>query len=261
MNYAPYLEFITDLAYRAGQISLGYFRRGVAAEYKADQTPVTAADRAVEEFLRREIARAYPKDGIVGEEFGEQRETSGRPVWIIDPIDGTKSFMRGVPLYGVLIGLEIEGEIRVGAAYYPGTDELLYAAEGMGTWCNGRRVRVSNIDRLDQAWVTYTTYHNFQKKRSQAVWERLAQAAYVFRGWSDAYGFLLVATGRTEAHLEPIMAVWDCGPFPIIFKEAGGYFGDWQGNAGHRHGEALACNATLLPSLLEILNSAKASQT
>lgn len=255
MNYAAYLEFVTDVAYRAGQISLGYFRRGVAAEYKEDNTPVTEADRAVETFLRREIERAYPDHAIIGEEFGEEAGDDGRPAWIIDPIDGTKSFMRGVPLYGVLIGLEIEGEVRVGAAYYPGTDELLYAAEGMGAWCNGRRVRVSQIGELSRACVTYTTYHNFHKKRSHAVWERLSQAAYMVRGWSDAYGLLLVASGRTEAHLEPIMAVWDCGPFPIIFKEAGGYFGDWRGNPGHRHGEALACNAALLPQLLEILNA------
>ncbi|MEJ5241848.1 MAG: inositol monophosphatase family protein [Anaerolineales bacterium] len=255
MNYAAYLEFVTEVAYRAGQISLGYFRRGVVAEYKEDNTPVTEADRAVEQFLRREIERAYPDHAIVGEEFGEQAGSDGRPAWIIDPIDGTKSFMRGVPLYAVLIGLEIDGEVRVGAAYYPGTDELLYAAEGMGAWCNGRRVRVSPIGELSRACVSYTTYHNFQKKRSQAVWERLSQAAYMLRGWSDAYGLLLVATGRTEAHLEPIMAVWDCGPFPVIFKEAGGYFGDWRGTPGHRHGEALACNAALLPQLLEILNT------
>lgn len=253
MDYAPLLEFAAELAYRAGQLSLGYFRAGVIAEYKADNTPVTAADRAVEEFLRREIARAYPDHAILGEEFGSGEAADGRPLWIIDPIDGTKSFMRGVPLYGVLLGLEIEGEVRVGAAYYPGTDELLYAAEGLGAWCNGRRARVSPVDRLERACVTYTTYHNFQKRRSQAVWERLSQAVYMLRGWSDAYGFLLVATGRTEAHLEPIMAVWDSGPFPVIFKEAGGYFGDWQGCSGHRHSEALACNAALLPQLLRLL--------
>jgi myo-inositol-1(or 4)-monophosphatase len=254
MNYAPYLEFVTDLAYRAGQISLGFFRRGISADYKADDTPVTAADRAVEEFLRQEIERAYPGYAIIGEEYGESQPQDGRPAWIVDPIDGTKSFMRGVPLYAVLIGLEIEGEVRVGAAYYPGTDEMLAAAEGMGAWWNGRRAHVSPLARLERACVTYTSYKNFPKR---STWDRLSQAVYMLRGWSDAYGLLLTATGRVEAHIEPVMAVWDCAPFPVIFKEAGGFFGDWDGTPGHRHGRALACNAALFPRLIEILKESE----
>ncbi len=258
MNYAPYLEFVTELAYRAGQISLGFFRRGISADYKADDTPVTAADRAVEEFLRREIERAYPGYAIIGEEYGESQPQDGRPAWIVDPIDGTKSFMRGVPLYAVLIGLEIEGEVRVGAAYYPGTDEMLAAAEGMGAWWNGRRARVSTVSQLERACITYTSYKNFENR---SLWDRLSQAVYMFRGWSDAYGFLLTATGRVEAHIEPIMAIWDCAPFPIIFKEAGGFFGNWDGTPGHRYGRALACNAVLLPTLLEILSEDESSNS
>src|SRR5512143_2904475 len=124
MELSTYLQFATDLAYRAGRLTLGYFNIGLRPDFKADDTPVTVADRAAEQFIRSEVEKAYPAHGIVGEEFGE--DASGNQFrWIIDPIDGTKSFMRGVPLYGVLLGLEIEGKIRVGAAYYPGTDEML----------------------------------------------------------------------------------------------------------------------------------------
>src|SRR5512140_686948 len=157
MNLKPYLEFTADIAYRAGRITLGYFNVGVRPDYKSDDTPVTAADRAAETFIRGEIEKNYPTHAIVGEEFGESAGQGNTFRWIIDPIDGTKSFMRGVPLYGVLIGLEIDGIIRVGAAYFPGTDEMLCAAEGEGAWWNGRRAHVSQEASLARAWVCYTS--------------------------------------------------------------------------------------------------------
>ena len=135
MNLQPYLDFTTQLAYRAGCITLGYFNTGIRPDYKADDTPVTAADRAAEEFIRGEIEKAYPTHAIVGEEFGSAASKDNSSFkWFIDPIDGTKSFLRGVPLYAVLIGLEIEGVIQVGAAYYPGTDEMLCAADDLGNF-------------------------------------------------------------------------------------------------------------------------------
>lgn len=161
--------------------------------------------------------------------------------------------MRGVPLYGVLIGLEIEGVVRVGAAYYPGTDEMLAAADGLGCWWNGRRARVSEVSSLERACVCYTTIHNFEKFGRKEAFERIQKAFYQTRGWSDAYGYLLAATGRVEAMLDPVMSVWDCGPFPIIFREAGGYFGSWDGREGHLHNEAIACNAGLKDRLLDLI--------
>ena len=143
---------------------------------------------------------------------------------IIDPVDGTKSFMRGVPLYAVLIGLEIDGVIRVGAVYLPALDEMLCGADRLGAWWNGRRARVSEVDTLARACVCYTTYHNFGQ-RDPGLWERLASQVYMLRGWSDCYGYMAVATGRAEACLDPNMNIWDCGPFPVIFREAGGFFG------------------------------------
>jgi histidinol-phosphatase len=252
MNLHTYFEFTTELAYRAGRITLGYFNTGIRPDYKADDTPVTAADRAAEEFLRVEIEKRYPTHAIVGEELGKKAGQGNPYRWIIDPIDGTKSFMRGVPLYAVLVGLEIEGVIRVGAAYFPALDEMLCAADGIGTWWNGRQAHVSEVDALDRACICYTTYHNFVK-RDLALWNRLSRAAYMTRGWSDAYGYLVVATGRAEVCLDPYMQVWDCGPFPVILREAGGYFGNWKGQEGHNFGEGLACNAALKLKVLELM--------
>ncbi len=253
MNLSPLLTFATDLAYRAGRITLGYFNTGIRPDYKPDDSPVTAADRAAEEFIRLEIEKHYPTHAILGEEFGASTAQFASQRWIIDPIDGTKSFLRGVPLYGVLIGLEIDGQIKVGAAYYPGTDEMLCAADGLGAWWNGRRARVSEVASLDRAYICYTNERNMVRQNRGAAWKRLNEAAYASRGWSDAYGYLCVATGRAEAMLDPIMNIWDCGPFPVIFKEAGGYFGSWDGREGHAHDEALACNATIKDQMLQMI--------
>lgn len=258
MDLNQYLDFVTDLAYRAGRITLGYYQTGLRPDFKADDTPVTAADRATEQFIRGEIEARYPDHAIVGEEFGESASRSAANSvddfrWVIDPIDGTKSFMRGVPLYAVLIGLEIEGLVRVGAAYYPALDEMLCAADGLGCWWNGRRARVSPEGKLDRAFICYTNTRNMACHGRARAWGRIDQAAFACRGWSDAYGYLAVATGRAEAMLDPVMSLWDCGPFPPIFREAGGYFGDWQGSSGHTFGEALACNAALLPELLRVI--------
>ncbi|HEY2979928.1 MAG TPA: inositol monophosphatase family protein [Anaerolineales bacterium] len=253
MNLSPYLDFTTDLAYRAGRLTLAHFNAGVRPDFKADHTPVTIADREAEQLIRSEIERAYPGHAIVGEEYGEQAGAGNKFRWIIDPIDGTKSFMRGVPLYAVLIGLEIDGEVCAGAAYYPGLDEMLSAAKGQGAWWNGRRARVSDVAELDQAVFCYGGWKGFQKQNRLDVWERLHQACFYGRGWGDAYAYLLVATGRVEIAIDPIMNVWDCGPFPVIFGEAGGFFGSWAGEDGHTHGEALACNAALRPEVLKLM--------
>lgn len=263
MNLQPLLDFAAETAYRAGRITLGYFNAGVRPDYKPDDTPVTAADRAAETFLRAEIERHYPTHAILGEEFGEKHfsgderegEKQSAPAfrWILDPIDGTKAFLRGVPLYAVLMGLEIEGVSKVGVAYYPATDELLCAAEGLGAWWNGRRARVSEMASLARAYVCYTNERSMEQHGRGAAWKRIAQSVYETRGWSDAYGYLLVATGRAEAMFDPIMNIWDCAPFPVIFKEAGGYFGSWQGREGHTHGEAMACNAALKDELVRLV--------
>ena len=248
-----YLSFLTETAYLAGRSTLAYYQTGVQADYKADRTPVTLADRQAEQLIRGRIEQRFPGHAIVGEEFGTQEHEGSSHRWFVDPIDGTKSFLRGIPLYAVLIGLEIEGQVRAGAAYFPALDEMLAAADGEGCWWNGRRARVSQVSSLSGAWVTTTDVGGFDHVGRGAAWEKMKQAAYVRGGWGDAYGYLLVATGRAEVMLDPVMAVWDCGPFPPILREAGGYFGDWKGNSTVYGGEGLATTQTLLPEVLKLL--------
>lgn len=253
MNLAPYLDFVTETAYLAGKLTLGYFQTGIHPDFKADDTPVTVADRKAEELIRSRIEARYPTHAIVGEEFGTKESNEQAFRWFIDPIDGTKSFIRGVPLYAVLLGLEIEGKVEVGAAYFPALDEMLVGATGLGAWCNGRRAHVSTVDSLSRGVVTFTDVAKFAKYGRAAAWERIQAATYFRAGWSDAYGYLLVATGRTELALDPVMAPWDCGPFPPILREAGGYFGDWHGHETIYAREALATTQTLLPEVLRLV--------
>jgi histidinol-phosphatase len=250
----PYFDFITETAYLAGRLTLGYFQTGVAVDLKTDNSPVTLADRLAEELIRSRIENRFPTHAIIGEEEGEKEIAGATHRWFIDPIDGTKSFMRGVPLYGVLIGLEIEGRVEVGAAYFPALGEMVAAATGLGCWLNGRRACVSSVTNLKQAFLSCTDPGSFRKNGRGEPFERLAQAVYFRPGWGDAYGYACVAVGRAEIMLDPVMNVWDCGPFPAIFREAGGYFGDWQGNETIYSCEALATNPALLPEILKLLN-------
>ncbi|MCB0191844.1 MAG: inositol monophosphatase family protein [Anaerolineae bacterium] len=253
-TYREYLDFAIETAWQAGQLTLGYFQTDLRPDFKADESPVTIADREAEKLIRSRIERQYPHHAIVGEEFGEavDSETNSHR-WFIDPIDGTRSFIRGVPLYGVLIGLEIDGVSQVGVAHFPALNEMVAAATGEGCWWNGRRAQVSTSTRLKEGVVAHYDAAAFQKQGRGAAWERFQKQAGYRAGWCDAYGYLLVATGRAELMLDPVMNSWDCAPFPPILQEAGGYFGDWSGNPTIHGGEAMATTQTLLPEVLEII--------
>lgn len=248
-----YFDFAVQTAYLAGRLTLGYFQTGVQPDFKTDGTPVTVADRKVEEFIRSRIEKQYPHHAVVGEEYGrnENEDTSHR--WFIDPIDGTKSFLQGVPLYAVLIGLEIEGSIEVGVASFPALGELVAAATGEGCWWNGRRAHVSEVSSLKQAVVVFSDVASFSKYGRSEAWRRIKQSTYYRAGWGDAYGHMLVATGRAELMLDPVMNAWDCAPFPPILKEAGGYFGDWQGHVTIYGHEAMSTSRVLLPEVLTLI--------
>ncbi len=261
MNIQPYLIFAKGLAHRAGKITLGYYNKGIQHKLKSDQSPVTAADKAAEEFIRGEIEKKYPTHAIVGEEYGESPSPRGRgdrgevgnPFrWIIDPIDGTKSFIKGVPFYSVLIGLEIEGVSRVGAVCFPALDEVLYAADGLGAWVNGKRVHVSDVKEMKKAVFCYTSWSGFRTHKRLDVFENLHRDCFFGRGWGDAYGYALVATGRAEIMLDPKVELWDVAPYPPIFREAGGFFGSWEGEEGHTHGDGFAVNAALKRKVLKM---------
>ena len=254
-SWRHHLEFATETAWQAGQLTLGYFQTELSPEFKEDDSPVTVADRKAEELIRQRMEAHYPTYGIVGEEFGEAAATGSDRRWIVDPIDGTHSFVRGVPLYAVLIALEADDEVPVGVAYFPALGEMLAAANGLGCWWNGRPARVSAVQRLSDGLISHTDAPAFAQFNRAAEWQRFQACGATCRGWSDAYGHMLVATGRAEVMLDPIMSVWDCAPFLPILREAGGYFGDWSGNPTIRGGEALSTSQALLPEVLALIRS------
>lgn len=254
-NLSEILEFAVESAQLAGAFTLGYFNAGTPHELKADRTPVTVADRGAEERLRARIERAYPTHGILGEEFGEKRGTVPAR-WILDPIDGTQSFISGVPLYSVLVGLEWQGEMVAGVCHLPALHETVYAARGLGCWWNGRRARVSTVRDLAEARLIVTCTQLMYKHQRGPAYERLRAACYTDRGWSDAYGYALVATGRAEIVIDPLMSIWDNAALVPIVQEAGGCFSDWSGVATHTAPEAVATNGHLHQQALALLRGA-----
>lgn len=250
-----FLDFAVDAAWQAGQLTLAHFQTGVAVERKTDASPVTVADRGAEDLLRRLIESRFPGHAIIGEEFGEtERDSTYR--WIIDPIDGTQSFIRGVPLYGVLLGLEIGGEMAVGVAHFPGLNEMIAAARGEGCRWNGRPARVSPVSRLDQALLVFTEPASFAAQGRAEAWARMQKATRTQRGWGDCYGHCLVATGRAEVMLDPIMSAWDCAALLPILQEAGGTFTNWSGQATIYSREAISTNGALFEQVMDIIREA-----
>jgi histidinol-phosphatase len=242
-SHRQLMEFAVDVAWRAGRVTLAHYQTGVATETKADATPVTEADRAAERLARDLIERRYPHDGILGEEMGEVRPDAERR-WILDPIDGTRSYARGVPLYGVLLAVEIAGEAEVGVLHFPVLGETVYAARGEGCWWDGRRALVSECSRMDTA-LLLTTSAEDMGRTSSAGWNRLTGHAGLVRTWGDCYGYALVATGRAEIMIDPLLSPWDAAAVLPVIEEAGGVFTDWRGESTHLSGNAIATNAAL----------------
>lgn len=246
------LEAAMDLARLTGDIALSHYRSNLVVETKGDGSPVTAADRAAETAARDWVRRLFPADGILGEEFGEERPEAPRR-WVIDPIDGTKSFVRGVPLWGSLVAL-CEGErVLAGAAYFPAVGEMVAAAPGEGSWWNGSECRVSSVSRIADAMVMTTDDRFLDVPARFPGWERVSRAARISRTWGDCFGYLLVATGRAEAMFDPILSPWDSAALQPIITEAGGVFTDWDGRDSAFGGSAVATNAALGPVLRDLL--------
>jgi histidinol-phosphatase len=250
---ADRLQFAVEIAQEAGDGTLRYFRsRDLAVESKADRSPVTIADREAEELLRQRIGERFSGDGIVGEEFGEQKGST-KYQWLLDPIDGTKSFIHGVPLYTTLVAVLENGEPRIGIIHAPALGETVYAAKDSGCWytCGSASkpepARVSNVAALSDAMLLTTEIRDFKLKQSGALEKflEMQRIARVSRTWGDGYGYLMVATGRAEVMIDPILSIWDAAPLLPIIEEAGGHFGDWKGNPTIRAGEALATNAAI----------------
>ncbi|HXE79391.1 MAG TPA: histidinol-phosphatase [Vicinamibacterales bacterium] len=245
------LDFAVQAAWIAGRRTLAHFQTNVAIDYKADQSPVTIADRSAEQELRELIASRFPDHAILGEEFGEEVVSSPYR-WVLDPIDGTQSFVRGVPLYGVLVALEIEGAPRVGVAHFPALNETVAAATGLGCWWNGRRAAVSATAALEDAAVGYSDARTLYDRLGER-WVALQRGTRVQRGWGDCYGHCLVATGRLDVMLDPVMNPWDCSALIPILQEAQGTFTDWRGEVTTSGGDAFSTNGRLFSSVLASL--------
>lgn len=243
------LDTAVALLRAAGERTLRWFRAAdLEVERKGDGTPVTAADKDAERFLREQLADAFPGDGVLGEEEAPTPSTTGRR-WVIDPIDGTKAFTCGVPLYSNLLALEDEHGIAVGVVNFPALGETVWAGRGLGCWSERGAAAVSTGAGLAGAYVMSSSFSHWPPGRAAA----LEAAGAVLRTWGDGYGYALVATGRVAAMVDPEVAPYDVGPMPVLLAEAGGRFTDLRGEMTIEGGSGLASNGLVHDELLELL--------
>jgi histidinol-phosphatase len=244
------LAVAVEAARAAGEIALKYYRTGFDVTIKADATPVTQADRGAEQAIREVLGRAFPEVGFLGEEFGAVGDQRRR--WIIDPIDGTKNFIRHVPVWATLIGLEEQGEVTVGVIHNPVTGELLTARRGGGAWSAGERITVSSIPDLEEATLLHA---GLRLLREGGHWDglvRLVDATGRQRGFGDYLGYAMVAEGKAEIYLEADLKAWDLAPCKILVEEAGGRFTDFAGTPTIHSGSAFATNGRLHEAALAL---------
>lgn len=254
----PRLEFALDVARQASELILGYYQsESLAIEAKRDSSPVTAADREAEKLIRERIEQEFPGDGVLGEELGDLASSNGYR-WILDPVDGTKSFIHGVPLFGTLIGLEQNERVVLGVCRFPALDEVVYASIGAGSWWQTgrgepRRAKVSQVSSLSEALFCVTTISGWERIGRYDTFQHLYSAAKLTRGWGDCYGHALVATGRADVMIDPMMNAWDAAALLPIVQEAGGHFVDWNGQPSIYSGNGISVNTALKESVLEQL--------
>ncbi len=247
-----YMEAVAEVARIAGNAALNYYGRKPEERLKGDGSPVSDADLHAERSAREWIEKRFPDDGILGEELPSVRNDAPRR-WILDPIDGTFSFLQQVPLWGTLVAVA-EGEtILAGAAYFPVLDEIVVAAPGQGCWWNGARTSVSKISSLAEARVVTTDSRFLRDTSRRAPWLELQDSARAVRTWGDCYGYLLVATGRADVMVDDMMSAWDAAAVQPIITEAGGRFTDWRGCDTAFGGDAIATNGALDKAVRKIL--------
>jgi histidinol phosphatase-like enzyme (inositol monophosphatase family) len=252
VDLTPYRTFLHELARESGDFIRPLFGSpGLAVELKSDQTPVTAADRGAEELLRARIAKKFPAHGIVGEEFGSER-TDAEWVWILDPIDGTKSFITGVPLWGTLIALAYQGQPVLGCINQPVLDQLMIG-DGTTTTLNGRSVRCRPMARIEEATVLCSDPMNLRPQPDRSGLLAFMARARIVRTWGDCYGYLLVASGRADVMLDPIMNPWDIAALVPIIRGAGGVITDWSGGPAYPAQATVAAGPALHPQVLAAL--------
>lgn len=242
-----------EIAGIGGDSTLKYFKKSFDLEFKEDESPVTNADRNAEILMREAIKSRYPDHGIIGEEFGRERDNAD-VVWVLDPIDGTQSFIHGVPFYTTLIGILIEGKPEVGVIYAPALNEMVSAATGTGCYLNRERAHVRPCNRLEEATFLTTDMEHIYKYGYTKQFEKLLTSTRIHRTWGDAYGHMMVATGRADLMFDPILNLWDAAAlFPVI-KEAGGSYFDVEGNESIESGSAISTNPALRETVLSFFD-------
>lgn len=253
------LEKMVAIAQTGGASTLAHFRQSeLTVESKADASPVTAADRAAEQLVRKQIAEAFPNDEVLGEEYEHQPGTSGYR-WIVDPIDGTKSFVAGVPLYSTLLALEHGDQPLGGVIFIPAVNECVAAARGQGAWYQSEKqgrwipARVSERKSLSDAIFVTSQVDSFDARGAEAAFKEIEKRAWITRTWGDGYGYLLVATGRADVMVDPTVNAWDIAAIRPVIEEAGGKFTDWAGKASSRGDDAVGTNGYLHAEVLRCL--------
>jgi len=254
--YQEELDFALSLADESRNILLSHYGSNLQVEWKGDNTPVTLADREVEEALRKRLAKATPDYGIIGEEFGQEAGLIDRE-WVLDPIDGTKAFIHHVPLFGTLIALLENGRPVLGIIDLPVLGQRVYATLGGGCFHNGKSCRVSAVNELEKALILDGSITTMERLGHGTAWAGLRDKARLHRGWGDCYGHFLVATGAAEVMADPVVEIWDIAPMAVILPEAGGSFTSFQGNQSIRERSGLSANSHLHEIVLDALNASK----
>lgn len=255
------LDLARKIAVSAGNTTLKFFRTpDLGVEIKSDGSPLTLADQQCEIALREAITREFPHDGIVGEEYGTSTGSSGWD-WILDPIDGTKAFVAGVPLYGTMVAVARDHRADVGVLFFPGLQQGIFAGRGGGAWyfdqqTEARRAQVSKRTKLSQSIFVTSAVETFNKRNAKGVYEKMAESVFFARTWGDAYGYMNVALGQVDVQIDPILKIWDAAAVQPIIEEAGGRFSDWNGQPKIDSGDSLATNGLLHDEVLRILTTA-----
>lgn len=258
-NYSDDLALALELADLADSITLERFEAAdLSVEAKPDMTPVSDADLAVEEALRAKLAEARPADAVLGEEFGGEAVFEGRQ-WVIDPIDGTKNFVRGVPVWATLIALLVDGEPVVGVVAAPALARRWYASAGAGAWrtfAGGglKRLAVSGVAALDDASLSMSSLEGWQARELRDNFIGLTEKTWRLRGYGDFFSYCLVAEGAVDIAAEPEVSLWDLAPLAILVAEAGGRFTSLAGEDGPHGGDAIATNGLLHDAALAQLS-------
>lgn len=238
-----------EIASIGGDSTLRYFKKSFELQFKEDQSPVTNADRNAEKLMRSAIKSRFPGHGIIGEEFGSENEDAD-VVWVLDPIDGTQSFIHGVPFYTTLIGVLIKGKPEAGVIYAPALNEMVSAATGTGCYLNREKVKVRECGSLDRATFLTTDIEHIHKHEFSGPFEKLLNQSRLHRTWGDAYGHMMVATGRADIMFDPILNLWDAAALLPVVKEAGGAFFDTTGKETIETGNAISTHPSLENKIL-----------